>query len=255
MVKSVFMTSASDSYPTSGLSRKAGVFPATLRIMDLVGLGAGGAAGGKSALRVAWQSGSMPRTPLSWAEWSAGVYEADVAAARDKAPPAYDDYKAAARERESAAAAAKAAEEAAREAEKQAIRDEAVAALASQRLAQRRERGELQAALAEARTGLAFIERKAINERMARAAAEAELATLVALAAEASEAGGGGGGSSPPASACLICLEAAACVVLLPCGHVCVCEADAAMLIKRSERRPLCPVCRGPIAETRKVYL
>jgi hypothetical protein len=40
--------------------------------------------------------------------------------------------------------------------------------------------------------------------------------------------------------------------LVLPCKHLCVCEACAEQLTKT--RTPMCPVCRGPIRETMKVF-
>lgn len=51
------------------------------------------------------------------------------------------------------------------------------------------------------------------------------------------------------AQICLACLSNPREVVLLPCGHVCVC-ADCSLLIQ--ER---CPVCREPVIDTQVVFL
>ena len=53
----------------------------------------------------------------------------------------------------------------------------------------------------------------------------------------------------PPTSRseCVICLQAEAVVVLMPCGHLCLCEAPACML-------KLCPLCRSPVVESRRIY-
>ena len=40
--------------------------------------------------------------------------------------------------------------------------------------------------------------------------------------------------------------------IIVPCGHMCVCEACAEQLTKT--RTPMCPVCRGPIRKTMKVF-
>lgn len=42
---------------------------------------------------------------------------------------------------------------------------------------------------------------------------------------------------------CSVCLESRAVTLFGPCLHVCCCAACAAAL-----RKPLCPVCRGPVA-------
>ena len=53
----------------------------------------------------------------------------------------------------------------------------------------------------------------------------------------------------PPTSRseCVIYLQAEAVVVLMPCGHLCLCEAPACML-------KLCPLCRSPVVESRRSY-
>ena len=49
-------------------------------------------------------------------------------------------------------------------------------------------------------------------------------------------------------SECVICLEKAAVVALIPCGHRCVCEGCAPSL--RS-----CPMCRQPVREAKRIFL
>ena len=51
---------------------------------------------------------------------------------------------------------------------------------------------------------------------------------------------------------CLVCFDAPKDHLIVPCGHMCVCEACAEQLTKT--RTPMCPVCRGPIRETMKVF-
>jgi len=51
---------------------------------------------------------------------------------------------------------------------------------------------------------------------------------------------------------CVVCFDAPKDHAIVPCGHVCVCEACAEQLTKT--RTPMCPVCRGPIRETMKVF-
>ena len=46
---------------------------------------------------------------------------------------------------------------------------------------------------------------------------------------------------------CVVCLLEPADHVLLPCGHVCVCKACAALLME-------CPICRANISERKHVY-
>jgi hypothetical protein len=51
---------------------------------------------------------------------------------------------------------------------------------------------------------------------------------------------------------CVVCFDAPKEYIIVPCGHMCVCEACAERLTKT--RTPMCPVCRGPIRETMKVF-
>jgi hypothetical protein len=51
---------------------------------------------------------------------------------------------------------------------------------------------------------------------------------------------------------CVVCFDAPKEYIIVPCGHQCVCEACAEQLTKT--RTPMCPVCRGPIRETMKVF-
>jgi hypothetical protein len=51
---------------------------------------------------------------------------------------------------------------------------------------------------------------------------------------------------------CVVCFDAPKEYAIVPCGHQCVCEACAEQLTKT--RTPMCPVCRGPIRETMKVF-
>lgn len=43
---------------------------------------------------------------------------------------------------------------------------------------------------------------------------------------------------------CTVCWSAAACMIFLPCGHLCCCEACAQPIITAGA---LCPMCRGPV--------
>jgi hypothetical protein len=51
---------------------------------------------------------------------------------------------------------------------------------------------------------------------------------------------------------CVVCFDAPKDHIIVPCGHMCVCEACAEQLTKT--RTPFCPVCREPIRETMKVF-
>jgi hypothetical protein len=51
---------------------------------------------------------------------------------------------------------------------------------------------------------------------------------------------------------CVVCFDAPKEYAIVPCGHQCVCAGCAEQLTKT--RTPMCPVCRGPIRETMKVF-
>jgi DNA uptake protein ComE-like DNA-binding protein len=51
---------------------------------------------------------------------------------------------------------------------------------------------------------------------------------------------------------CVVCFDAPKDHLVLPCKHLCVCGECAEQLTKT--RTPMCPVCRGPIRETMKVF-
>lgn len=50
---------------------------------------------------------------------------------------------------------------------------------------------------------------------------------------------------------CSICWSSPATVALIPCGHMCACEACSTRLVKATPR--LCPVCREPIRDRIKI--
>lgn len=49
---------------------------------------------------------------------------------------------------------------------------------------------------------------------------------------------------------CAVCLDKRGNVVLLPCGHICVCPTCA----RKLKLCPICPICRTPIAKAHVVY-
>ena len=51
---------------------------------------------------------------------------------------------------------------------------------------------------------------------------------------------------------CVVCFDAPKDHIIVPCGHQCVCARCAEQLTKT--RTPMCPVCRGPILQTMKVF-
>ena len=61
----------------------------------------------------------------------------------------------------------------------------------------------------------------------------------------------------PPAAAadaelCVMCFDAPKDHIILPCFHVCVCEACATLLTQMD--KPSCPICRTAIQQTNKVF-
>ncbi len=51
-------------------------------------------------------------------------------------------------------------------------------------------------------------------------------------------------------SLCVICLDKQATFALYPCGHKCVCEADASLI----SRQGTCPVCRTPVQSELRIW-
>lgn len=55
----------------------------------------------------------------------------------------------------------------------------------------------------------------------------------------------------PPKGACVVCLEVPADSAVVPCGHMCACHTCLVRIQACSAR---CPVCRGPVTSTIKIY-
>jgi hypothetical protein len=100
-----------------------------------------------------------------------------------------------------------------------------------------------------------------------KAAAEAEAAAellqaeeeMVALTLRMQQMRARVGSSAVPAAhqdteetMCVVCFDAPKDHLVLPCKHLCVCAGCAEQLT--NTRTPTCPVCRGPIRETMKVF-
>ncbi|XP_076064744.1 uncharacterized protein LOC143038905 [Oratosquilla oratoria] len=51
---------------------------------------------------------------------------------------------------------------------------------------------------------------------------------------------------------CVVCQDHVKCVILLPCRHLCLCDACRSAIITRDNA---CPMCRRPIRETLRVYV
>jgi hypothetical protein len=165
-----------------------------------------------------------------------------------------------------------AVEEATAEAEKHGDRSEPLAALVAEAKgmiehakAEQAERARAAAEQAEAAAAVkAAAEAEAAAERLQ---AEEEVAALTLVIQSAAtrlqEAQQRLGNSvTPPAAPtsqpdaeetmCVVCFDAPKDHLVLPCKHLRVCEACVEQLTKT--RTPMCPVCRGPIRETMKVF-
>jgi hypothetical protein len=180
-----------------------------------------------------------------------------------------------------------AVEKAAAEAEKHGDRSELLTALVAeakglieQARAEQTERARAAAEVAEA---AAAVKAAAAAERARVAAEEAEAAAAVKVAAEAAAAAErlqseeevaaltlrlqeaqqrlGNSVAQPAAptshpdaeeTMCVVCFDAPKDHLIVPCGHQCVCARCAEQLTKT--RTPMCPVCRGPIQQTVKVF-
>jgi len=55
----------------------------------------------------------------------------------------------------------------------------------------------------------------------------------------------------PPQARCCVCLEDKATHAFVPCGHLCVCAHDAAVVVALGSR---CPVCRASVRSTLRVW-
>ncbi len=90
------------------------------------------------------------------------------------------------------------------------------------------------------------------REAAAAAAAAAALAAAAAAAAAtggSGEGGGGDGGGRGDAKLCVACQDAPKDVVLLPCRHLCLCQACASHAALLN-----CPMCRVPIRQRIPVF-
>jgi hypothetical protein len=65
-----------------------------------------------------------------------------------------------------------------------------------------------------------------------------------------------GGVQEPSLSSCVICMDATAIMIILPCWHMCMCEecAQAQEYMNDNDRR-VCPMCRGSIVEIKKPFI
>jgi hypothetical protein len=163
-----------------------------------------------------------------------------------------------------------AVEEATAEAEKHGERiSELLAALVAearvmieQARAVQAERARAAAEAAAAAAAVAAVERLKMEEEMAALALTVQSDTLRvrsnALRLQQMQAQLG----VPPAAPaphpddeedqCVLCFDAPKDHIILPCFHVCVCEACASLLTQME--KPSCPICRTAIQQTNKVF-
>jgi hypothetical protein len=136
-----------------------------------------------------------------------------------------------------------AVEEAMHAAEKHEARSEKLAALVAEA------RGIVeQARAAEAERARTATE--AAAEVAAVVAAKRERLAALALEVQQLQAELGSGTPQPDAeeTMCVVCMDAPKNRVVLPCMHMCACEACAQLL------RDRCPVCRGPIERITQLF-
>lgn len=67
----------------------------------------------------------------------------------------------------------------------------------------------------------------------------------VTIGSTVSQGNGGGGGDNDEDGLCVICLTNPKDTSVMPCRHMCLCRECGEQLL---QSRPLCPVCRAPIA-------
>ena len=55
---------------------------------------------------------------------------------------------------------------------------------------------------------------------------------------------------------CIVCMEEAKSVVLMPCLHMCMCKGCTDQLVAKSgHKKAMCPVCRQLIKQTIKPFM
>ena len=53
---------------------------------------------------------------------------------------------------------------------------------------------------------------------------------------------------------CIVCHDRAVTLAVIPCGHLCLCDSCVKLVEAKSEVKKQCPVCRGPLLSTLKIY-
>jgi E3 ubiquitin-protein ligase XIAP/baculoviral IAP repeat-containing protein 7/8 len=60
------------------------------------------------------------------------------------------------------------------------------------------------------------------------------------------------------AKQCVVCLDADACVLLKPCGHMCLCQGCGSgynsSSSSSSSSSSVCPLCQAPVTHTERVF-
>ena len=224
-----------DQYPLQRGGTET-IFPATLRFLDFFPpLSQAPAAGGKKVC-IKWGKGVMPRQPVSWAEWTKGVLKSG---SKKPAPRDYDWAKQAEERRR---------KEEAEKAEAEKLKAQLIADTKAAMEAAKREQKAKQAQEKKADEATReLLQARERCEALSLLAAEAEAARQRAelLAKQA------GADNDNEEGLCVVCLDAAADYAFIPCGHRCVCKADAEM-IQQSARA--CPICRQMPENFHKIY-
>jgi hypothetical protein len=170
---------------------------------------------------------------------------------------------------EEAAGSVKAVEEATAEAAKHASRSEPLAALVAeakglleQARAAEAERAKVAAEEAAVKAAAEATERLRLEEDLAaltlRMQSDAQRMRTDALRAQQMQVQLGVPPAAPaprPDGAegkCVLCFDAPKDHIILPCFHMCVCEACANLLTQME--KPSCPICRTAIQQTNKVF-
>jgi hypothetical protein len=155
-----------------------------------------------------------------------------------------------------------AVEEAMQVAEKHVARSESLAALVAeargvveQARAAEAERVRVAAEAAEAAAAVEAAERLRLEEVAAEPTLRMQSDALMLQQVQAQL----GSSVVPPAAPapdeedqCVMCFDAPKDHIIIPCGHVCVCEACANQLTQM--RKPTCPICRTAIQLNTKVF-
>ena len=152
-----------------------------------------------------------------------------------------------------------AVEEATAEAEKHGDRSEKLSALAAEAkgMIEQAKTQQAKRAKAAAEEAAAAAAVKAVAEAAEAAERLHDEEELAALTLRVQQVQARLGSSVvPPADAeetmCVVCFDAPKDHILVPCYHLCVCEACANLLTQMD--KPTCPICRAAIRQTNKVF-